>query len=480
MRDADLRELERRAASGDRDAMLSYVHALTRIGRSEDATAALVPRLGDPDVRRAVGSWPAWTQAEGDGGATRWAEVSPVASEPRLLWDRQRRCDPQFDRDAPVRLLASMLGIASLGGARGDSVPPTVLFDSLTGQKRAELAPATNGWIAGDVLLLQNGASVSAFDLWTGRKIHGGRIERLSCTAVGFDGSALAVRHDSGLALHAVANARERPARRWQSALPAGCNRLLVVGDTVLACSDATIALDRETGAERWRIEGAAARADARDLLVARGGGIEMVDAGTRAVRWSLRDARGLVLAPAFVVAAIGGHGWDVELAVLDRATGTRLGARKCRGLVESSVIAASDAIYLVEDQLGSTGALPAPERRGLVRRILALSTTCAPSWELALEGAVYFEPFVQLAAYPGRLVAVAQDGTLACIAGAAAKVPQPTSAEEIELERRVQELNRLDAQRQAELYARLAAERQQPSRRSTLLERLLEWLRPD
>src|SRR4051812_9158558 len=70
MLDDDLRALER--AVSDATSRIRYADALARVGRTEDALAALLAGIEDPEVRRA---------------SVRFLpRPAPIEREPRLLW----------------------------------------------------------------------------------------------------------------------------------------------------------------------------------------------------------------------------------------------------------------------------------------------------------------------------------------------------------------------------------------------------------
>src|SRR2546423_8703389 len=86
MADEQVRRLEREAAAGDPAAALRYGRALERGGRRGEAAGVLRRIVDREDARAELARYPAWTHGAGDAGGTRFADVEPVVSKPRVLW----------------------------------------------------------------------------------------------------------------------------------------------------------------------------------------------------------------------------------------------------------------------------------------------------------------------------------------------------------------------------------------------------------
>jgi hypothetical protein len=85
--DDDLRALEHRvAAAPTAQSRLALARGLERVGRRDDAHVVLAQDPFDADVRAALARYPAWTQADGDPGRTRWLDVPPIEREPAVRW----------------------------------------------------------------------------------------------------------------------------------------------------------------------------------------------------------------------------------------------------------------------------------------------------------------------------------------------------------------------------------------------------------
>lgn len=85
MADDDLRRLERGANRGDPAACVALARALTRAGRRDDALVALRPAWRDRDARAELTNAPAWPRERGPD-RTAYLDVRPIRTAPRLLW----------------------------------------------------------------------------------------------------------------------------------------------------------------------------------------------------------------------------------------------------------------------------------------------------------------------------------------------------------------------------------------------------------
>ncbi len=175
MIDDDLRELERRArASSDPADCLAAAEALRRAGRADDVLDVLRPAAAEPAVRAELAKMPAWTHQDGDAGATRWLDVPPIRSMPRLRWTHRARSMSAISGG----LLAGPLGVA-VPGHSGTILDPgtllaTVVLDPDTGEERSRLRGlpiliADGGVVRGSfpIRSLSSGDLLDGGELWS-------------------------------------------------------------------------------------------------------------------------------------------------------------------------------------------------------------------------------------------------------------------------------------------------------------------------
>lgn len=224
MRDEELRDLERRAASGAPSDVLAHVRALDRLGLADDAYQALVPHVADGTLRAELARRPAWTQPDADAGATRYLDVEPIRRQPRVLWTRTLpKPVPRPRRPVPSTrgsLVASPLGVVVPLAAS----PEGAVLDPATGETRFTIPREPTDWsnlrVREGVLLTtapgrdaqgqptNETKSVAAYDLFTGVWLWR-RPWPTTWLALHASGDLLAI--GSRLARHAWPDPREAP-----------------------------------------------------------------------------------------------------------------------------------------------------------------------------------------------------------------------------------------------------------------------------
>lgn len=345
MPDDDLRRLERDASRGEPGASVSLAHALRRAGRADDAVGVLRAARHDPTTRAELARLPAWTHARGPD-RTSYLDVRPIRERPRLRWHAPP--PPGLGPPLEVMLLGGLAGLAAkLVGA-------VVLLDPETGDNRATvpLDPPEGGGaskisLAGEALFVHDDARGVLLAVHTadGRELHRttlpleprvGRAWRLGDpTRPPEDPVTLrlplelrrAAPHSftvqgHGLLVGLAASPRGARAFTWTRLAPGpDAVHAWLVGRGRDEDPGLHVALDRTTGAVRWRAPGVLVALDHVGALTRRGRGITVRDPDGVA-RWS----RDLVFGPDELAltpeALVVGDGRLPRLLVLDRETG--------------------------------------------------------------------------------------------------------------------------------------------------------------
>src|SRR5579871_2502851 len=124
----------RRAAtpSGTVEARIRFAQALLDGGQPDEVVDALRPVAdSSAGARRLLARVPAWRHSEGDAGHTEFADVRPLARNPRVRWLHRGRTDFQS-----FNILATPLGLVVHRGAH------TFILDPDSGNVRAEIPHA--------------------------------------------------------------------------------------------------------------------------------------------------------------------------------------------------------------------------------------------------------------------------------------------------------------------------------------------------
>ena len=375
------RAREARAAGQDPAAALAAAAALLRAGQQEAAWEALVALPDEPAARALLGGLPAWTHSEADPGRTRFLDVAPLTTRPRVRWSGETQ-------DA-LRLLVGPGGVVWVAARAFGLLDP--------GDGRALGRPGAGealAWI-GQRLLVRRGREVLSWDpgpgppardpgaaipgldpgsglLAAGELLLELRPERLR--ALRLDGSTVWEHRPTGPRLR-----REEP---------------VVGGDLALvqlAGGDVVRALDLASGEERFAAGRTAARADAAGIVAAGPRGQVLCLAPDGLVRWSAPGLLPLALAPEVVVV------WDeaIQPLLLERASGA---VRAPLGAATDGVALARGVVYWWRD---------APDAR-----LGAVSWRGEPLWDLALPG----DPPRQVLPLPGRVLVLTRRGAVVCL----------------------------------------------------------------
>lgn len=166
MSDEELRALERAAV--DVTSRVRYAEALLRLGRTDEAIAALVPAAHDPEVRRRIGRFP--------------APVVPILRRPLERWRTAPGTSPH-DATPFLALHVSPLGLVatsrpSLSTEITRGVTDAAVFDAETGGRRAFALEGRPVGIYGHVVLTHSVVrdrprrqALAAFDIVTGERL---------------------------------------------------------------------------------------------------------------------------------------------------------------------------------------------------------------------------------------------------------------------------------------------------------------------
>jgi hypothetical protein len=318
----ELRDLERAAAGGGALERLALAGALERLGRGDEAREALVPARADPDVRRELARFPAWTHAHADAGASNFLDVEPIRTKPRVRWSRPVRGTPQ------TLVASAAVVIASVGRSVAlDAETGATLWDS----EEHVLA------LAADVALTRARRSVVARDSWTGALLH--EVEVPKGALVDADARGITALVENEVLAFAFDDARRPPVseRRTQVRLESLPRCFLSRDRVVVVGQRASTILERGALAPIARIDGRAERLDARVVIAYDVVRLACHDAVTGARLWTREGplfARGsTALGPS--------HVWS-DLFLLDVRTGADRGERP----VESGAIVVRDVAY--------------------------------------------------------------------------------------------------------------------------------------
>jgi hypothetical protein len=351
--DEQLRVLER-AAAADPAQALAHARALERAGRADEGWLALCRALEEPAVRAELATRPAWSHRDGPGH-TRALDVPPVRRAPRVRWEAPVRSS------AP-RLLASALGVVTMGPTASGEHGGHELLDPRTGLERAR-GPAEPRWLDGELLvgwllgrvtpapylfvqpLVPLGRGAVAPESHPQPHLQEPALFRLDLAprAGGLlrEGQSFAVPpelHGPSPLGPSLCGGGGR-ALVWSAPgpMPAGGHAPRIAatfaGDRLLLSrrdtpSGLVLALDDDL-TPRWRHDGQLSAADADGALLVDGQQrLVLLDTEGR-LRWSADDLRPLALGRDVVVALVTDDGQPVgerppELVLLDRATGAR------------------------------------------------------------------------------------------------------------------------------------------------------------
>jgi hypothetical protein len=297
--DDDLRELQRAATDGGPAARLRLGRALERLGRRDEALAALLPAREDAEARLALARFPAWTHEDGSAGRTRAVDVAPIRREPKSRFNVR----PRDGRPARA-LLAGPLGIVWVDREG------TIIIDDETGAKRWS-CPEEAAAIAGDVLLLIEGRrALVGRDLWTGERLHETPIDGFFSRR-GLAGSLFVGVRTQEADVLALDDPRRAPSRREPLPIPGGfmdfaeADVVLIDGLVLVGKSAEVLALDLATSEVRYRLRGQLPHADEAGtvLSVGRRGGLAAHDRAGERLFATSEPLVPLLLAPEFVVA---------------------------------------------------------------------------------------------------------------------------------------------------------------------------------
>lgn len=201
MRDQDLRELERAAASGGTDARLAWAGALERMGRVEEALEALVPARDDATARAAI---------------VRLAEERkprPIR-RPRLKWKRP----VLLIRERGVREHVLVSDAHPLGLLVNSFWPSarTLVFNADNGAEIRETREPLVGRVA-DVILTRPDRTLVARDIYTGQELYRIPHERNLRSGTLISGGLFIYDESSrrGLVADSIVDARTPPRNRW-------------------------------------------------------------------------------------------------------------------------------------------------------------------------------------------------------------------------------------------------------------------------
>ncbi len=372
---------------------LAYARALERVGRGDEALAALLPAIDDAAVRRRIATYSAWTHPGACAGRTRFVDVLPLEREPRVAW----RLEAPF---GSMVAAASELGIVlSLLNGR------LLVVDARTGEVRRvhRRAPGTDGTpviLRDDTVLLGRGRALVARDIWTGKR----RLE-LALDAEPWALCAAERRIFVGAGDQVLAFAEESldaPVLAWKYDHEGDRPELLATAEELFLDH---VVLDARTGAVRRHLVEPPARADVR---------------GTTPV--PMGELRSLALAPGGSIAL-----WNAtvpyrdedeyRLSVLDRSSGTETRIRTGFFYGGLSVSVARDVIFAVSDFYDRTS-------DGLIA-LRGQDQLWSRSDEALLGRATGHRNSIQgVVPLPGRLLVLVSN-TLVCLE-AASEAPRP------------------------------------------------------
>ncbi len=244
MSDATLRQLERDAVN-DPLARVRVARSLERLGRPEEALAALVPSIDSPDTRTEIVRFAgARTVTCGD---MNYVDAAPVLGKPTVNWRTPVTTTPS------VSLVASELGVVVL------SAFETVALDPRTGRVRWRAGSDCSGqqrpraWICGSVLLVVTPGGTVARDLWTGKEVF--RIPRGETLVALADGVAV-LRNGSTVTARSFTDPTRLPAKLWAATFPEIST--VAAGGTlvVVAYGDRLVCMDSTSGLVSWKAPG--------------------------------------------------------------------------------------------------------------------------------------------------------------------------------------------------------------------------------
>lgn len=429
--DDELRALERLAAT-DPAQRLRLAAALVRAGRHHDVFEALRPGLADPAVRAAVVRLPAWTHPwGGDAGATRWLDVRPVRRTPRVRW--QARTNHGYG------LVATALGVVLVESADEEleadeplALPRVVVLDQDTGARRwqLDLDFSAGDWgtdhavVRDDVLMIVQGRDRRpsfVCDLASGERLFDlprGVVKLLDHELLLVAGELASVRALDWPEPRSRPDARSRWQVEGLSAFASGGDLVLGRGET------ATLALDRATGVVRWEVATDVAslqspRIDAAGALVtstalqenerpSRRRQLRLRSVSPSGEQREVAGGSAELLSPTHYLHAGSRGTADGELlAVHERGSGRALAEVSTGGWVHGTtpLAGAGDVIYTQLDVTFN-------EPRSVT--LAGVSFGGDVLWRSTLDDLQ--DAISEVVAYPGRVYALACDGTLLCL----------------------------------------------------------------
>jgi outer membrane protein assembly factor BamB len=401
MSDDALRGLLRAVASdGAPESRVRLAAELERLGRLDDAVAALVPASGATVARAAL----ARLRPSVDGQSRVAADVRPAVRAPRIRW--QSRLPLRHVEPGAARLLTSTLEASPLGVLASHRGGPLVALDIDSGRELwtvSHLGPRQRPrWgsdfpsISGDqILTAEDGVAVRGFALRDGELLWQLELSRGQRVAVG--GGAAAgvwlVSDDGEFRSHAApVSGPPRLEARWSID---DADAVRFVGATATRCvlsarrAGTLAAFDRRTGERLWVASGSDAVVDESGALAWRPGEVVALEP----------DGEPSWRRPSSVVAVTADHVIAAardELELIDRRTGESI-----RSLGESdaqTVAVARDVVYTTT--AGSA--------------LRAVTLEGVELWRLPIEAHGEGD-LVALAPQDRGLLTISSDGTLTC-----------------------------------------------------------------
>jgi hypothetical protein len=348
MTDESLRDLERevREKPDDLGARLKLARALERVGRKDDALAALTPAVADAEVRREIGRLaPPVRESAG-----LYFDVPGIVREPVVKWEA--RGNPATGRAGTDALIATPLALIS------QSDRAVTAFDAASGQRRWGMDRIQFPIVTRDVVCERGLRDFSGRDIFTGELLwtvdaqgpHHGRLR----VPLADDGLLIEATSQPALVARVFDDPRRPPGERLFE-IPGEFDRVTAAAGAVIVQAHRGtdfLVLDARTGAERFRGQGFFWMSDERGLVADRedgslasytpAGRLEWTTSGTAYRPWAL--------APSFIAAssiAQDDAGRDeIRHVALDRLTGAA--TELARGGPQDTVAVARDVIYII------------------------------------------------------------------------------------------------------------------------------------
>jgi hypothetical protein len=235
-----------REARCDPAAGVRLARSLERLGRRDEALAALLQAIEEPEARAEIARHPGATAVA--RGNLMHVDAAPIFAKPAVRWSTP------IGRATSVSLLASEFGIVSVSGSE------TVALDPRTGRVRWRTTSESRSprppkaWICGQALLIDAAGGLVGRDLWTGDECIRGPVDE-TLTALA-DGVAAFMKGNTVIARSISAPTTAAMPRLWSRKFRKPVTVVAAGAMIVVSRNDGLICMDATSGTSRWEAPG--------------------------------------------------------------------------------------------------------------------------------------------------------------------------------------------------------------------------------